>query len=47
VEEGRISGFDVHPSKDYLLVTSNRGKIYVFRIETGELRGTINVPLHA
>ena len=37
----------MHPSKDYLLVTSNRGKIYVYRIETGELRGTINTPNHA
>ena len=28
-------------------MTSSRGKIYVFRIDTGELRGTIDVPLHA
>lgn len=47
IAEGRISGFDLHPSKDYLLVTSNRGKIYVYRVETGELRGTINIPVHA
>ena len=44
IAEGRISGFDMHPSKDYLLVTSNKGKVYVFRVETGELRGTIQVP---
>jgi hypothetical protein len=47
IAEGRISGFDLHPSKDYLLVTSNRGKIYVYRVETGELRGTISDPIHA
>lgn len=47
IAEGRIAGFDIHPSKDYLLVTSNKGKVYVFRVETGELRGTICVPQHA
>lgn len=47
ISEGRISGFDLHPSKDYLIVTSNRGKIYIYRIETGELRGTIQIPDHA
>jgi WD40 repeat protein len=41
IDEGKIAGFDVHPSKDYLLVTSTQGRIYVFRIDTGELRGTI------
>lgn len=29
------------------MITTNRGKIYVYRIDTGELRGTIDVPLHA
>jgi len=29
------------------LITSSKGKIYIFRIDTGELRGTIDVPLHA
>lgn len=47
MDEGRISGFDIHPSGDYLLVTSTHGKIYVFRIDTGELRGTISVPMHS
>jgi WD40 repeat protein len=47
ITSGRITGFDIHPSKDYLLVTSNRGTVYVFRLDTGELRGTITVPLHA
>lgn len=47
VDEGKISGFDLHPSKDYILVTSTQGKVYVFRIDTGELRGTISCPLHA
>lgn len=47
IDAGKISGFDIHPSKDYILITSTKGKIYVFRIDTGELRGTIDVPLHA
>jgi hypothetical protein len=47
IAEGKIQGFDLHPSKDYILITSNRGKVYLYRIETGELRGTISVPLHA
>lgn len=47
IAEGKIQGFDLHPSKDYILITSNKGKVYLYRIETGELRGTISVPLHA
>lgn len=48
VDEGRVAGFDVHPgSQDYLLITSTMGKIYVYRIDTGELRGTISIPRHA
>lgn len=44
---GQVDGFDVHPSKDYILITSNRGSISIFRTDTGELRGTIKVPEHA
>jgi len=47
ISEGKITGFDLHPSGDYLLVTSSKGRIYVFRIDTGELRGTIRIPLNA
>lgn len=47
INDGRVTGFDIHPSKDYVLITSNKGKVYLFRIETGELRGTIKVPNHA
>lgn len=47
IEEGRITGFDVHASGAYVVVTGNKGKAYIFRIETGELRGTIKLPLHA
>ena len=47
ISEGKVTGFDIHPSKDYLLVTSSKGRIYVFRIDTGELRGTIKIPLNA
>ena len=47
LSEGKVSGFDLHPSNDYLLVTSSSGKIHVFRVDTGELRGTIDTPDHA
>jgi hypothetical protein len=47
ISEGKITGFDLHPSGDYMLVTSSKGRIYVFRIDTGELRGTIRIPLNA
>ena len=47
ISEGKVTGFDIHPSQDYLLVTSSKGRIYVFRIDTGELRGTIKVPINA
>ena len=47
IDDGKITGFDIHPSKDYILITSSKGKVYVFRIDTGELRGTIDVPLNA
>jgi len=47
ISEGKVTGFDFHPSKDYILITSSRGKIFMFRIDTGELRGTIKIPLHA
>lgn len=36
-----MNGFDVHPSGDYILITSSKGRIFVFRVDTGELRGTI------
>lgn len=47
IDDGKITGFDIHASKDYVIVTGNKGKAYIFRIETGELRGTIKIPLHA
>ena len=47
ISDGKVTGFDLHPSNDYLLVTSSKGRIYVFRIDTGELRGTIRTPLYA
>ncbi len=47
ISDGKVTGFDLHPSLDYVIVTSSTGKIYVFRIDTGELRGTIDAPNHA
>jgi hypothetical protein len=47
ITEGKITGMEVHPSMDYLLITSSKGRIYVFRLDTGELRGTIKIPMNA
>jgi WD40 repeat protein len=47
ISDGKVAAFDVHPNNDYLLVTSTKGRIYVFRIDTGELRGTIKIPLNS
>ena len=47
ISDGKVTGFEIHPSGDYLLVTSSKGRIYVFRIDTGELRGTIKIPLNS
>ena len=47
ISDGKVAGFDVHPNNDYLLVTSTKGRVYVFRIDTGELRGTIKIPLNS
>lgn len=33
----------MHPSKDYLIVTSDQGFYYVYWIETGELRGKVPI----
>jgi hypothetical protein len=41
IAEGKITGFDLHPSKDYVMINSNRGKVYVYRVETAEVRGVI------
>lgn len=41
--DGLITGFDIHPSKDYIILSSDQGYYYVFRIETGELRGKVPI----
>ena len=47
VPDFNFAAFDIHPNNDYLLVTSTKGRIYVFRIDTGELRGSIKIPLNS
>lgn len=41
--DGTISGYDIHPSGDYVIVTSEQGFYYIFRIETGEVRGKVAI----
>lgn len=41
--DGMITGFDLHPSGDYLVVSSDQGFYYIFRVDTGELRGKVPI----
>ena len=41
--DGTISGYELHPSGAYLVVTSTQGFYYIFRVETGELRGKVPI----
>ena len=42
--DGKCTSFQVHPSNDYLMVLSNIGYLYVFKIINGDLRMKVNVP---
>lgn len=42
--EGKCTGFEIHPSNDYLLVTSNVGFLYTFKLVNGEIRLKISIP---
>lgn len=42
--EGKCTGFQIHPSNDYLMTLSNIGMIYIFKLVNGDLRMKINVP---
>lgn len=42
--EGLVFGFDMHPSKDYVLVLSSYGLVYIFKMQTTEIRARISVP---
>ncbi len=35
--------FEIHPSNDYILILSSVGYIFLFKLQTGELRGKIKV----
>jgi hypothetical protein len=37
-------GYDLHPSKEYILMLSDKGFVAIYKLQTGELRGKINVP---
>ncbi|KAL4489778.1 hypothetical protein ABPG72_022418 [Tetrahymena utriculariae] len=42
--EGRITGCDIHPSREYILILDDIGFAYLYKIRSGELRGRIEVP---
>lgn len=42
--DGKCTGFQIHPSNDYLMALSNIGMLYVFKLVNGDLRMKINVP---
>ncbi|CAI2364164.1 unnamed protein product [Moneuplotes crassus] len=39
--EGLVAGFEIHPSNEYLIALSDQGFFYIFKLETGELRGKV------
>jgi len=41
--DGAVTGFALHPSGDYVIVTSDVRAIYVFHAETTEIRGVIEL----
>ncbi len=47
VTEGKIAGFDVHPSREYVTVLSDSGTIYVYQTHLAQLRGRLQVSRHA
>lgn len=38
-----MTGFEVHPSNQYLVAVSDQGFFYIFKLDTGELRGKVPV----
>ena len=41
--EGLVAGFEIHPSNEYLIAISDQGFFYIFKLETGELRGKVPI----
>lgn len=44
IKQGVVSGLSLHPSGDYVVVLSNAGFFLIYRSDTAELRGRVNVP---
>lgn len=45
--EGRITGCDIHPSREYIFILDDIGLTYLYKIRSGELRGRIEVPQYS
>jgi len=45
LEEGKIAGFDIHPSKEYAILLSDAGYLYIFHIHLAQLRGKLKIPI--
>lgn len=41
--DGVVAGFEIHPSNEYLIAVSDQGFFYIFKLETGELRGKVPI----
>ncbi len=39
-----MSGISLHPSGDYVILLSNAGFFLIYRSDTAELRGRVDVP---
>lgn len=47
IDEGKIAGFDVHPSHEYVILLSDAGYFYIFHMHLGQLRGKVQIPTSA
>ena len=47
INNGYISGVEVHPSQLYIFILSSEGFLNIFHKDTCELRGKISVPQYS
>jgi len=43
LDEGKIAGFDVHPSREYAFLLNDVGYLYIYQLHLAQLRGKIRV----
>jgi len=43
IDEGKISGFDLHPSGEYIVIVSDAGWLFVYHTHMAQLRGKVKI----